>query len=223
VWKKRKDIEGVSASSMLELKAELYEREQLVKRQKSLAPADAKASKGKAPLDARNRGVEARAARDLAHSQAETDVLANSAAQLARKAAMYAQMQRSASSSAARSAEHDLVDWQQKAYDWSGTQLQSADTRREQERLRWEQEQRAGDGDDNDDDDAADRERDERLATLDSVIALASRERAATNSAREQRQKENEMRAALIRQKADDRRRRVAEQKTSQPPPAPAD
>jgi hypothetical protein len=221
VWKKRKDIEGVSASSMLELKAELYEREQLVKRQKSLAPADAKASKAKVPLDTRNRGVEARAARDLAQSQAETDVLANSAAQLARKAAMYAQMQRSASSSAARAAEHDLVDWQQKAYDWSGTQLQSADTRREQERLRWEQEQqlqRAGD-----DDDAADRERDERLATLDSVIALASRERAATNSAREQRQKENEMRAALIRQKADDRKRRVAEQATALPPPAPAD
>jgi hypothetical protein len=88
MWKKRKDIEGVSASSMLELKAELYEREQQSAKRPRAPNARRATSRivKRAPLDTKNRGVEARAARDLAQSQADA---VNSIASLERKAALY--------------------------------------------------------------------------------------------------------------------------------------
>jgi hypothetical protein len=209
MWKKRKDIEGVSASSMLELKAELYEREQQAIKRPRDAASNAKRG---APLEVKNRGVEARAARDLAQSQASA---VNSIASLERKAALYNSA--AASSSAARRMgdEHSLIDWEMKQWDrqatsggveseyhWSETQLQSADTRREQARRHWEEQQAR--------DDDEERARDERLATLNSVVEQNDRERAALADSRAQRKRLQEQRAALIRQKADDRKRAVA-------------
>jgi hypothetical protein len=113
----------VSASSIVDLKAELYEKEQALKHHKadpSAPPPTARRGKGGSvdQVFARgNKGVDARAKRDLASREAPLNQLAESKRKLEAKAAQYDQMQqREYSVADASTSSHDLnaplVDFQ---------------------------------------------------------------------------------------------------------------
>ncbi|KAK7294615.1 hypothetical protein RJT34_17504 [Clitoria ternatea] len=92
--KKQRAIEGVGASSLLELKAELYKSQEDSKKTRELAGPDAEYQRAKmkiGPKDAfsaKNSGVDARAHKDKLELKAVNDGSASYAA-LERKAALY--------------------------------------------------------------------------------------------------------------------------------------
>ena len=92
--KKHRAIAGVGASSILELKAELYKSQEDSKKSRELAGPDAEYQRAKnkiAPKDkfsVKNRGVDARAHKDKLELKAVSDGTASYAA-LERKAELY--------------------------------------------------------------------------------------------------------------------------------------
>ncbi|XP_024030925.1 uncharacterized protein At4g18257 isoform X2 [Morus notabilis] len=97
--KKHRAISGVGASSIMELKAQLYKSQEDTKKSKELAGPDVEFHRAKKkisphdPLSAKNSGVEARALKDKLQLKAEKDGSASYAA-LERKAELYEKLAR---------------------------------------------------------------------------------------------------------------------------------
>lgn len=97
--KKHRAISGVGASSIMELKAQLYQSQEEAKKSKEFAGPDVEFHRAKnkiSPLDpfsAKNSGVEARAHKDKLQLKAEKDGSASYAA-LERKAELYEKLAR---------------------------------------------------------------------------------------------------------------------------------
>ncbi|XP_021836036.1 uncharacterized protein At4g18257 [Spinacia oleracea] len=97
--KKHKAIEGVGASSIFELKAELYKSQEDAKKSKEISGADVEYHRAKKKITAnnsfarKNTGVDARAHQDKLALKAVTDGSASYAA-LEKKAALYEKLAR---------------------------------------------------------------------------------------------------------------------------------
>ncbi|KAJ6770102.1 hypothetical protein OIU79_020869 [Salix purpurea] len=97
--KKHRAIEGVGASSIVELKAQLYKSQEEAKKSKDISPSDLEYHRAKKiipPLDTfskKNSGVESRAIKDKLELKAVNDGSASYAA-LERKAELYEKLVR---------------------------------------------------------------------------------------------------------------------------------
>lgn len=217
MYKKRPTIEGVSSSSIVGLKAELYEKEQAVKRFKSgeVGAAQPTARRATGTVNdvftrGSNRGVAERASRDLLNDDGVGggDQLAKSRAKLEEKAAKYNSLLGSnvggeSESSSLHSDRAPLIDFQLKSWqaadDYGGqttfdSQLQSADTIRERERRRWELERQQ--------EKAQETARSKRLETMETVIAQTAEGREQARVAHEQRLHAQRTRLDLVQKKA---------------------
>lgn len=218
MWKKRPAIEGVSSSSIVGLKAELYEKEQAVKRFKSgevgaAQPTARRATGTVSDVFTRgsNRGVAERASRDLLGDDGESrDQLSKSRTKLEEKARKYNALLGSnvgSESEALHSDRAPLVDFQLKSWQHSAddgdyaagqttfdSQLQSADTIRERERRRWEIEQQQ--------EKAQEAARNKRIETIETVIAQTAAGREQARVAQEQRLHAQRARLDLVQKKA---------------------
>jgi hypothetical protein len=195
------------------LKAELYEKEQAVKRFKSgdvgaTQPTARRGSGSVKDVFARsNRGVDERSKRDEAAHVSQNE-LERSRARLEEKASLYQRMARSeetryatetdTSSERAPLVDFQLKSWQADVYERGQTtfdsQLQSTDTRHERERRKWEADFTA--------EAAREAARAERRENLDTVIAATTEGREAARTAAEQRLQAQRARLQVVQQKA---------------------
>jgi len=198
---------GVSASSIVDLKAELYEKEQQAKRHRndpSAPPPTVRRGKlgSVEQVFARgNKGVEARAKRDLANSDTPVNQLAESKRKLAEKAEQYERLQQQQTESTAyNDLNAPLVDFQMKQWQASvyegvniDSELQSSDTRGEAARRQWEEQTLR--------EEQAHIERRKRQDTLNTVIEEENDARASVRALQAKRKRQQAERLAIVRMK----------------------
>ncbi|EFN53927.1 hypothetical protein CHLNCDRAFT_58391 [Chlorella variabilis] len=234
--RKRREIEGVGAASLMALQAQVAKAQQeasLVREGKLDAEELRARRKGSMAtlLERKNAGVGDRDQRDRLALKTTTDRLSESRAALEKKAALYDRLARGEVDDEDDKYEVDFLmkgtgggAWRQPELDTTGlavhTQtggLVSGDMARERERRSWEAEQEAEMAAEEE----AERRRAERRELLNEVIDEAAEERQRASAARQQRQaaearKRERLKAALLRKQLEQAKQQRGQQQQQQ-------
>lgn len=206
MWKKRKDIEGVSESSIVGLKAVLFQREQEAKRFKVTGEARPRTRKKakETVWTKQNKGLAERSRRDEEALRAEQKTAVDVEAKLQEKARLYEQF---VSGGVAEDPEEGkfLVDFQQKSWsepqaadnDEDGGEFYHEDIQREEDRKRWERNAQQ----EIVNDEAADLKKQKDLEVLDKVIAQTRQGRDKARVLKERRKQRAQERLEKIKER----------------------